>query len=80
MALPPPLPDPAHIETRLLVVAEMLERAVAEVRRTMAEVKGDIVHQPPVAAVPVVIAESPPAARRGRPGPTDNTGSADVDC
>lgn len=38
----PPLPDPSHIETRLLVVAEMLEKAVAEVRRTMAEIKGEI--------------------------------------
>lgn len=42
MALPPPLPDPAHIETRLLVVAKMLENAVAEVHRVMAEVKGEI--------------------------------------
>lgn len=39
MPLPPPLHDPQHIETRLLVVAEMLERAVAEVRRTMDEIK-----------------------------------------
>lgn len=29
----------AQIETRLLVVAEMLERAVAEVRRAMDEIK-----------------------------------------
>lgn len=41
MGLPPPLSDPAHIETRLLVVAEMLEKAVAEVRRTMVEVRED---------------------------------------
>lgn len=39
MALPPPLSDPSHIEMRLLVVAEMLERAVAEVHRAMADIK-----------------------------------------
>lgn len=39
MPVPPPLPDPGHIETRLLVVAEMLEKAVAEVRRAMDEVR-----------------------------------------
>ena len=39
MPTPPPLPDPTHIETRLLVVAEMLDRAVAEVRRAMAEIQ-----------------------------------------
>ncbi len=42
MPVPPPLPDPVHIETRLLVVAQMLEHAVAEVRRTMAEIRGSI--------------------------------------
>ncbi len=31
--------DPAHIESRLLVVAEMLDRAVAEVHRAMEEVR-----------------------------------------
>lgn len=41
MPLPPPLPDPSHIETRLMVVAEMLERAVEEVHRVMDEIKGD---------------------------------------
>lgn len=41
MPVPPPLPDPVHIETRLLVVATMLEQAVAEVRRTMAVIRGD---------------------------------------
>jgi signal transduction histidine kinase len=35
----PPFPDPTQIETRLLVVAEMLDKAVAEVRRTMSEIK-----------------------------------------
>jgi hypothetical protein len=39
MPVPPPMSDPSHIETRLLIVAEMLEKAVAEVRRTMAELK-----------------------------------------
>jgi hypothetical protein len=42
MPLPPPLPDPTHIETRLLVVAEMLEKAVAEVVNVMAEIRGTI--------------------------------------
>lgn len=42
MPVPPPLSDPTHIEARLLVVAEMLDRAVAEVRRAMAEVRGDV--------------------------------------
>lgn len=41
MAVPPPLPDPTHIETRLLIVAEMLERAVNEVHRVMTDIKGD---------------------------------------
>lgn len=41
MPLPPPLPDPAHLETRLMVVAEMLDRAVEEVRRAMADLKGE---------------------------------------
>jgi len=40
MPLPPPLPDPSHIETRLMVVAEMLTRAVDEVNRVMDEIKG----------------------------------------
>lgn len=39
MPVPPPLHDPQQIETRLLVVAEMLDRAVAEVRRAMDEIK-----------------------------------------
>lgn len=39
MTVPPPMRDPVHIETRLLVVAEMLERAVEEVRRAMEEIK-----------------------------------------
>jgi hypothetical protein len=39
MSAPPPLQDPVHIETRLLIVAEMLEKAVEEVRRTMADIR-----------------------------------------
>lgn len=46
MSLPPPLPDPARIETRLLVVAEMLKRAEAEVRRTMVEIEGSTASGP----------------------------------
>lgn len=42
MPLPPPLPDPSHIETRLMVVAEMLTRAVDEVNRVMDEIKGEV--------------------------------------
>lgn len=42
-----PIPDTAQIETRLLVVAEMLERAVAEVQRAVAEIKsGDTASSP----------------------------------
>lgn len=45
MPTPPPMPDPTHLETRLLIVAEMLDRAVAEVRRAMAEIRAtDDVH------------------------------------
>lgn len=43
---PPPPPDPSQIETRLIVVAEMLDRAVAEVERALALVKGEFVGQP----------------------------------
>jgi hypothetical protein len=39
MPVSPPLPDPAHIEARMLVVADMLEHAVAEVRRAIAEIR-----------------------------------------
>lgn len=46
MPVPPPFPDPAHIEQRLLVVSEMLDRAVEEVRRAMAEIKAG----PPLSA------------------------------
>jgi len=41
MATPRP-PEPSGIEERLMVVAEMLEKAVAEVRRAMAEVQGHV--------------------------------------
>lgn len=50
MPVPPPVPDPTHIETRLLVVAEMLDQAVAEVRRTMAQLRADA--SPPVEEPP----------------------------
>lgn len=40
-------PEPSGIEERLMVVAEMLERAVAEVRRAMAEVQGNVTEPPP---------------------------------
>lgn len=40
MPVPPPMHDPAHLETRLLVVAEMLEKAVAEVHKAMDEIRG----------------------------------------
>lgn len=35
-----PAPDHSVMETRLLVLAEMLDRAAAEVRRLTADVKG----------------------------------------
>ncbi len=35
-----PPPDPGHIEQRLQILAEMLDRAVAEVRRVVAEIQG----------------------------------------
>lgn len=39
MTAPPPLPDPAHIETRLLIVTEMLDQAIAVVQHLMADIK-----------------------------------------
>ena len=39
MAVPPPLPDPTHIEMRLLIVTEMLDKAIVELRRVTEEVK-----------------------------------------
>lgn len=36
-----PKPDSSHIETRLMVAAEMLDRAVAEVRKVLAEINAD---------------------------------------
>lgn len=42
MPLPPPLPDPMHIEARLAVVEEMLERAITEVRRVTEELSRDV--------------------------------------
>lgn len=57
MSVPPPLVDPSHIETRLLIVAEMLDRAVAEVRRAMAELS---------ATAPVTDEPQPPEPDAGR--------------
>lgn len=67
MPLPPPLRDSVHIETRLLVVAEMLEKAVAEVHRAMAEIKSS---HPPAGDLPTTPIE--------RPVPTDDARSTDV--
>jgi hypothetical protein len=39
MPVPPPMHDPSHVETRLLVLAELLERAVQEVRRAMVDIR-----------------------------------------
>lgn len=58
-------PDTSHIETRLLVVAEMLERAVAEVHRAMGEIRASSTSQPDitVAVVPPTLELLPrPAA------------------
>lgn len=46
MSVPPPMSDPAHLEARLLLVAEMLDHAVREVRRAMDDVRG-VSHPPP---------------------------------
>lgn len=64
-----PNPDTAHIETRLLVVAEMLERAVAEVHRAMSEIRAGSA-SPPDITVAVV---SPPPALLPRPPATPQT-------
>ncbi len=39
MPVPAPLPDPRHIEQRLLLLAELLDNAVAEVRRVAAQIQ-----------------------------------------
>lgn len=39
MPVPPPLHDPAHLEARLLAIAEALDAAVAEVHQAMEEIK-----------------------------------------
>jgi hypothetical protein len=41
MPAPPPFKDPVHLEVRLLAVVEMLDSAIAEVRRAMADVQKD---------------------------------------
>lgn len=43
-----PNPDTSHIETRLLVVAEMLERAVAEVHRAMTDIRSGTTSPPDI--------------------------------
>lgn len=40
MAVPPPFADPTHLEARLTVWLEMLERSVAEVNRVAADIRG----------------------------------------
>ncbi len=40
MPVPPPIPDPSHIEQRLLILAELLDSAVDECRRVAAEIQG----------------------------------------
>ncbi len=39
MPVPPPITDPSHIEQRLLILAEILDSAVAEVRRVAAQIQ-----------------------------------------
>lgn len=41
MPVSPPTPDPFRTEARLLMVAQMLEQAVAEVRHAMTEIRND---------------------------------------
>lgn len=71
----PPKPDPSHIETRLLIVAEMLERAVTEVRRAMDEIKSDT-----AVSVTVEVGDKTTKAEITYPTATPPTelGSADV--
>lgn len=63
MSLPPPLPDPAHIEMRLMVVAAMLDKAVAEVHRTLAEIKGEMAD---TAAAAVAAKDTPSGSEESR--------------
>lgn len=58
MPMPPPLSDPSHIPTRLLVVAEMLDRAVEELQRAMDELRNTGPEAPTEAA------EAPADSRR----------------
>ncbi len=53
----PMSPDSTQIETRLSVLAELLDQAVTEVRRTISEIKGGTAAADP----PPAIAISPPA-------------------
>lgn len=40
------VPPPRDIETRLLIVAQMLEKAVAEVQHVMTDIRGERVGLP----------------------------------
>lgn len=73
----PPSQDPS-IETRLLVVAEMLERAVAEVRRAMVDVRSDIRTDDKRQTAVTAQGLTPPAVA-GNPNPDDDARSADVE-
>lgn len=48
MPVPPPLPDPSHLETRLLIMVELLDRVVVEARRAIDDLRADTdtSHQP----------------------------------
>jgi hypothetical protein len=57
------MPDSSHIETRLLVVAEMLERAVAEVHRAIVDAR---------------VAEAAPTSDKTAQKPARNVGRSHV--
>lgn len=40
MPVPPPVPDPSHLEARLDLAATLLEEAVADVRKALAQLTG----------------------------------------
>ena len=69
MPLPPP--DPSLIETRLMVVAEMLERAVDEVQRVMGAIKGEEILSDRPALLPPPMPDS-------RPDSSQTHGSTDA--
>ncbi len=39
MPVPPPMSDPAHLEARMLVLSDILNRAVAETNKIMEEIR-----------------------------------------